>query len=147
MPAPAALCRLESGGRCAVTFAGRVLFCYDADDIGMRNMAVVAVTDAGMGGKETAAAFGLTPEYVSMLRGRARRQGSSGLVKRRGRPPKLTSRQVGKARVWAAEGVSQTGTRPASGRVPASDPRRAGAAGPGLAAAGAGRARRDRGEG
>ena len=108
MPAPSALCRLESEGRCAITFAGRVLFCYDADDLGMRNMAVVAVTEAGMGGKETAAVFGLTPEYVSMLRGRARRQGSSGLVKRRGRPPKLTSRQVGRARVWAGEGVTQT---------------------------------------
>lgn len=108
MPAPSALRRLESDGQCVVTFADRVLFCYDADDIGMRNMAVVAVTDAGVGGKETAAVFGLTPEYVSMLRGRARRQGSSGLVKRRGRPPKLTSRQVGRARVWAAEGVTQT---------------------------------------
>lgn len=109
MPAPSVLRRLESEGRCVVTFADRVLFCYDADDIGMRNMAVVAVTDAGVGGKETAAVFGLTPEYVSMLRGRARRQGSSGLVKRRGRPPKLTSRQIGRARVWAAEGVTQTG--------------------------------------
>jgi hypothetical protein len=74
MPAPSALRRLECGGRCVVTFADRVLFCYDADDIGMRNMAVVAVTDAGVGGKETAAVFGLTPEYVSMLRGRARIQ-------------------------------------------------------------------------
>jgi transposase len=108
MPAPSGLRRLESEGRCVVTFAGRVLFCYNADDIGMRNLVVVAVTDAGVGGKETAAVFGLTPEYVSMLRGRARRQGSSGLVKRRGRPPKLTSRQVGRARVWAAEGVTQT---------------------------------------
>lgn len=108
MPAPSALRRIESGGQCVVTFGGRALFCYDADDIGMRNMAVVAVTDAGMGGKETAAVFGLTPEYVSMLRGRARREGSAGLVKRRGRPPKLTSRQVATARVWAAEGVSQT---------------------------------------
>ena len=30
--------------------------------------------------------MGLTPEYVSMLRGRARRAGSAGLVSVRGRP-------------------------------------------------------------
>ncbi|HEY2833701.1 MAG TPA: hypothetical protein VGJ14_14825 [Sporichthyaceae bacterium] len=34
--------------------------------------------------------------------------GSAGLVRRRGRPPKLNARQVSKARGWAADGVTQT---------------------------------------
>ena len=73
----------------------------------MRNLAVVAVTDAGIAVQEAATAFGLTPQYVSMLRGRARRDGSAGLVKPMGRRPKLTSRQVEQARRWAGEGWTQ----------------------------------------
>ena len=42
-----------------------------------------------------------------MLRGRAAAQGSAGLVRRRGRPPKLSPRQVAKARTWAGAGVTQ----------------------------------------
>ena len=60
----------------------------------MRNLAIVALTDAGRRVDEVAAVFGLTATYVSMLRGRARQDGSAGLVRRRGRPPKLSERQV-----------------------------------------------------
>lgn len=51
--------------------------------------------------------FGLTATYVSILRGRVRRDGSAALVRRRGRPPKLSARQVAKARTWAGQGVTQ----------------------------------------
>src|SRR5664279_3317710 len=70
----------------------------------MRNLAIVALTDAGRRVDEVAAVFGLTATYVSILRGRARTHGSVGLVARRGRPPKLSDRQVARARVWAGQG-------------------------------------------
>jgi hypothetical protein len=52
-------------------------------------------------------------EYVSILRSRARRDGSAGLVRPRGRRPKLSAAQVKRARVWRAQGVSdvQIGAR------------------------------------
>ena len=88
--------------------AGRsVVYDFDVEDTGMRNLAIVALTDAGRSVTEVAAVFGLTATYVSMLRGRARRHGSAGLVRRRGRPPKLGERQVAQVRRWAGEGRSQ----------------------------------------
>lgn len=108
LPEPSLLRLVSSEGQTAVSFGDKVLFCFACDDVGMRNMAVVALTDAGVRGKQVAAAFGLSAEYVSILRGRARMDGSAGLVRRRGRPPKLTAGQVAKARGWAAEGVTQT---------------------------------------
>jgi hypothetical protein len=48
---------------------------------------------------------GLTPEYVSMLRGRARREGSAGLVRVRGRRPKLSAMQARRARAWRTQGL------------------------------------------
>ena len=41
---------------------------------------IVALTDAGRRVDEVAAVFGLTATYVSLLRGRARRDGSAGLA-------------------------------------------------------------------
>src|SRR5664280_2858878 len=43
-----------------------------------------------------------------MLRGRARRHGSAGLVRRRGRPPKLGERQVAQVRRWARAGEGRS---------------------------------------
>jgi len=81
-----------------------LVYRYEADDIGMRNLAIVALTDAGRRVDEVAAVFGLTATYVSILRGKARRQGSTGLVgRRRGRPTKLSDRQVAQARAWAGQ--------------------------------------------
>lgn len=84
-----------------------LVYRYDVDDTGLRNLAIVALTDAGRRVDEVARVFGLTAPYVSMLRGRARLEGSAGLVRRRGRPPKLSTRQVAQARVWAAAGQTQ----------------------------------------
>jgi transposase len=108
MPEPAVLRRHGAGGETLISHGRQLVFRYADDDTGMRNMAVVALTDAGVPGREVAAVFGLSPEYVSRLRAQARRSGAAGLVRRRGRPPKLSEREVAKARRLAAEGVTQT---------------------------------------
>src|ERR1035437_5591334 len=104
MPEPAVLRLHTSEGQVLVTWGRVLVYRYEADDIGMRNLAIVALTDAGRRVDEVAAVFGLTATYVSILRGRARTHGSVGLVARRGRPPKLSDRQVAQARVWAGQG-------------------------------------------
>ena len=107
MPEPAVLRLHSSDGQVLVTW-GRTLACrYEVEDIGLRNLAIVALTDAGRRVDEVAGVFGLTATYVSILRGRARRHGSAGLVARRGRPPKLSDRQIARARAWAAQGWTQ----------------------------------------
>ena len=88
-----------SEGQVLVTWGRSLVYRYEADDTGMRNLAIVALTDAGRRVDEVAAVFGLTATYVSILRGRARTHGSAGLVVRRGRPPKLSARQVAQARL------------------------------------------------
>lgn len=80
MPEPAVLRRHRVCGETVVSHGRRVVFRYD-DDIAMRNLAVVALTDAGTPGVEVAATFGLSAEYVSRLRARAgppRRGGRAG---------------------------------------------------------------------
>jgi transposase len=108
MPEPGVLRRLVCEDRCVVSVGRSVVYDFDVTDVGMRNLAIVALTDAGRSVTEVAALFGLTATYVSMLRGRARQHGSAGLVRRRGRPPKLSARQVAQARRWSGEGRSQT---------------------------------------
>ena len=107
MPVPAGLALVACDGQVLVSCGRSLLYRYEDGDTGMRNLAIVALTDAGRRVDEVAAVFSLTATYVSMLRGRARAQGSAGLVRRRGRPPKLTGLQVAKARAWAGEGMTQ----------------------------------------
>src|ERR1035437_6530635 len=107
MPEPAVLCLHTSDGQVLVTWGRTLVYRYDAEDIGMRNLAIVALTDAGRRVDEVARVFGLTATYVSMLRGRTRLKGSAGLVRRRGRPRKLSERQVAQARAWAGSGWTQ----------------------------------------
>jgi len=107
MPGPSVLRLLISDGQCLVSFGRVLVYRYDTDDLGMRNLAIVALTDAKQPIKDVAAAFGLTATYVSILRSRARAQGSAGVVRRLGRPPKLSARQVTQAREWSSRGRSQ----------------------------------------
>jgi hypothetical protein len=108
MPEPAVLRLHTSDGQVLVTCGRTLVYRYEAEDLGMRNLAIVALTDAGRRVDEVAAVFGLTATYVSILRGKARRHGSAALVAaRRGRPPKLSDRQVTRARVWAGQGWTQ----------------------------------------
>jgi transposase len=108
MPKPAVLRLHASDGQVLVTWGRTLVYRYEAEDLGMRNLAMVALTDAGRRVDEVAAVFGLTATYVSILRGKARRHGSTGLVgRRRGRPAKLNDRQVAQARAWAGQGWTQ----------------------------------------
>ncbi len=107
MPEPSVLRLQTVDGQTLVTCERSVLYRYDSGDTGMRNLAIVALTDAGRRVDEVAAVFGLTATYVSMLRGRARTDGSAGLVRRRGRPRKLSDRQARQAHDWAAAGWTQ----------------------------------------
>jgi len=107
MPEPVALRLVSHDGQVLVTHGRSLVYRFDAGDIGMRNLAIVALADAGRRVDEVAAVFGLTATYVSMLRGQARREGSAGLVRRRGRPPKLSGRQVTQAREWSSAGWTQ----------------------------------------
>jgi transposase len=93
-------------GWAVVTVGCRVVGGYRSDDVGMRNVVVVMLTELGFAGVRVAEVMGLSPVYVSTLRGRARREGSAGLVRARGRRPKLSAAQVARARAWRAEGVS-----------------------------------------
>lgn len=107
MPEPGVLRRVVSDDVCVVTFGRLVVYRYAVADVGMRNLAIVALTDAGRRVDEVARVFGLTATYVSMLRGRAVKEGSAGLARRRGRPAKLDARQRAQARRWAGQGRSQ----------------------------------------
>src|ERR1035437_4025642 len=99
MPEPAVLRLHASDGQVLVTWGRTLVYRYEAEDLGMRNLAIVALTDAGRRVDEVAAVVGLTATYVSIVRGKARTHGSTGLVgRRRGRPAKLSDRQVARAR-------------------------------------------------
>ena len=125
MPEPAMLRLHASDGHVLVTCGRSLLYRYDAGDSGMRNLAIVALTDAGRRVDEVAAVFGLTATYVSILRGRARVDGSAALVRRRGRPPKLSERQVAQARTWAGAGPQPAEHRRAARGGPVGDQRAA----------------------
>src|SRR5665648_312662 len=107
MPRAATLRLVASEGQVLVAWGNSLVCRYERDDNGMRNLVIVALTDAGRRIDEVARVFGLTATYVSILRGRAHRDGSAGLVKRRGRPRKLSERQVARAQVWAGAGWTQ----------------------------------------
>jgi transposase len=109
MPEPevATLRLIASEGRVVVTCGRSLLYLYDADDKGMRNLAIVALTDAGRPVNEVARVFGLTATYVSIMRGKVRKGGSAALVTTMGRPRKLSARQVAQAQEWAGAGWTQ----------------------------------------
>ena len=106
MPDPADLHVHEHDGEVAVLAGSRVLACYRAGDTAMRNMTVVVLTGLGFPGKDVAAALGLTPVYVSMLRSRARSEGSAGLARRRGRPASGGAGARERACAYRAEGMA-----------------------------------------
>ena len=89
-----------------ITVGSAVLFSYEAADSGLRNLAAVRLPEMGFTGRRVARVLGITQEYVSMLRARARAEGSAGLMRRRGRPVALGARDLGRARSWRAGGVT-----------------------------------------
>jgi hypothetical protein len=106
MPDPIHLHRIAVDDQVVIMIGSRALFCFPAADTGMRNLAVVTLTGMRFGGQQVAALMGLTPGYISTLKGRARDHGSAGLVREMGRPTKLTGRQIAQAWRWRGEKVS-----------------------------------------
>ena len=106
MPEPDGYWRFTQDGEVLVGYGRRVLFCFDEGDLGMRNLAVVALTQAGAKGLEVAELFGLSGEHVSRLRGRAASGGSRALVPARGAPRKLSAVLERRALRWSEAGVS-----------------------------------------
>src|SRR5664279_921267 len=104
MPAPRDLHRSEVDGQVFVAVGATVLFSYAADDAGLRNLAAVTLPEMGFTGRRVAQVLGITEEYVSMLRARTRREGSAGLMRRRGRPSALRAGDLSRARSWRAAG-------------------------------------------
>jgi len=108
MPVPRDLHRDDVDGQVIITVGSAVLFSYDAADAGLRNLAAVTLPEMGFTGRRVAHVLGITEVYVSMLRTRARAEGSAGLMHRRGRPAALGARDLGRARSWRGEGVTDT---------------------------------------
>ena len=106
MPEPDGYWRFTQDGEVLVGYGRRVLFCFDEGELGMRNVAVVALTQAGAKGLEVAELFGLSGEHVSRLRGRAASGGSRALVPARGAPRKLSAVLERRALRWSEAGVS-----------------------------------------
>jgi transposase len=105
MPDAADLRVLRSDGVTWI-FAGKTaLFRFAGTDTAMRNIAVATLRQIGFGGTQVAAALGLTTNYVATLHQRARRDGTAGLVRPRGRPRTVTEQDWEQARAWRAAGV------------------------------------------
>jgi hypothetical protein len=90
MPAPYSYWRVCQDGEVLVGFGPRLLFRFDEQDVGMRNLAVVALSEAGVKGKTVAELFRISSVYVSRLRRRMLDGGSRALVAARGAPRKLS---------------------------------------------------------
>ena len=105
MPEAADLRVLRSDGVTWI-FAGKTaLFRFADGDSAMRNIAVAALRQIGFGGRQVAAALGLTHNYVATLHQRAQREGTAGLVRPRGRPRTVAEEDWERARAWRAAGV------------------------------------------
>jgi transposase len=90
--------QLVVGDRAVVLFGP-----FGRDDLGMRNLAIVSLTQMGFEVHAVAAAFGLRPGTVSGLRTAFRRAGSAGVVKVSGRPARLDEDTVAQARALIEE--------------------------------------------
>ena len=106
MPAPLEL-RLEVvGENVVVSYGGRALAVYERGDQGMRNLAIVSLTQAGVKCVEVGRVFGMRPEHVSRLRGQVAEQGSGALVRPMGRPRKLDRGAVARAYEMSDRGAA-----------------------------------------
>jgi transposase len=97
MPGPEPLRLLTHQGETVVLSGRLVLFRFAVADIGMRRLAMVALTQAGQSVKAVAQAFEVHPNYLSTLRKTAREEG---------RPVKLTPAQREQVRRWSEQGVT-----------------------------------------
>src|SRR5665647_1346159 len=119
MPEPAALRLLAADGQVLVTHGRTLVYRYEADDTGMRNLAIVALTDAGRRIDEVALLFGLTATYVSMLRGRRRSMPRSPGCASRCRPPRTGKPASARGSPVPAHRRPEDAARPAPASPPA----------------------------
>ena len=105
MPAPLELCSETVGESVVVSYGGRMLACYDRGDRGMRNLAIVSLTRAGVKSVEVARLFGVRPERVYWLCRQAAEGGSRALLPAMGRPVKLDRCGVARAYEMADRGL------------------------------------------
>jgi transposase len=94
------------GENVVVSYGGRVLVCYERGDQGMRNLAIVSLTRAGVKCVEVGRLFGMRPEHVSRLRGQVAENGSGALVRPMGRPRKLDRGAVARAYEMSDRGLA-----------------------------------------
>ena len=106
MPAPLELGLEVVGQDVVVSYGGRALAMYERGDQGMRNLAIVSLTRAGVKCVEAGRLFGMRPEHVSRLRGLVAEGGSGALVRPMGRPRKLDRRGVARAYEMSDQGVT-----------------------------------------
>jgi Helix-turn-helix domain len=106
MPPSFELCLEAVGDSVVVSYGGRALAVYESGDQGMRNLAIVSLTRAGVPGVEVAGLFGIRPEHVSRLRRQAAQGGARALLPPRGRPSKLDARALARAYEMSDRGVS-----------------------------------------
>ena len=106
MPPSLRLCLEAVGDSVVVSYGGRALAVYERSDQGMRNLAIVSLTRAGVPGVEVAALFGIRPEHVSRLRRHAAEGGARALLPPRGRPSKVDARALARAYGMSDQGVS-----------------------------------------
>ena len=77
---PATLDVTRAGDHQVVHVGATPIACFPVSDVAMRRHVMVQLAEAGaMKTVTVAEAFGVTPIYVSLLRGRYRQQGSAGL--------------------------------------------------------------------
>jgi hypothetical protein len=115
MPEPAVLRRVVRDGRCVVSVGRSVVYDVDVADTGMRNLAVVALTDSGRSVTEVAAVFGVTATYVSMLRGRAAGTARPGWSAGAAGRPSSASGRWPRFGGGPARDVPRPGSRPGTG--------------------------------
>lgn len=108
MPVAAELSRREVDGRVLIAVGAVVVFDFAVSDAGLRNVAAVTLPELGFTGRRVAEVLGITEEYVSMLRGRARRDGSAALLGLRGRPRALGVAELAAAAQARADGETDT---------------------------------------
>lgn len=130
MPEPYRLEKMSFDGETLILRGPYVVGRYEDDDIGLRNLVIVSLREAGHSGRDVAECFGLSVPYVSALRGRAKRAGSLGLVRKIGRPRKLSEEKARRAMKWSAAGVTnkeiarRVGVHPSTiGRLLGGNPR------------------------
>ena len=105
-PEPEDLRCHEVQSRTVVTIGSVALFCYERTDLGSRNIAMATLRSMGFAGQRVAAVFGLGETQVAAVRSRALREGPAGVVRRSGRPPKLSQQQLAQAVAWHEDGLS-----------------------------------------